>query len=90
MPTDYLIRFVQVHETFRRPEIEALAVLADINIEFLSYSEYVCSILSYTTSMGYSSYSSSSCSSLMESSLPSVSSDFAMKRLLEISSVETF
>ena len=46
MPTDYLIRFVQVHETFRKPEIEALAVLADINIEFLSYNEYVCSVLS--------------------------------------------
>lgn len=34
---DYLIRFVQMHETFRRPEIEALAELASINIEFLSY-----------------------------------------------------
>ncbi len=38
---DYLIRFVQIHETFRKPEIEALAVLADVNVEFLFYSENV-------------------------------------------------
>ena len=38
---DYLIRFVQMHETFRKPEIQALATLANINIEFLIYSEYV-------------------------------------------------
>ncbi|KIW06605.1 uncharacterized protein PV09_02320 [Verruconis gallopava] len=34
---EYLIRFVQMHETFRKPEIEALAELAQINVEFLSY-----------------------------------------------------
>lgn len=39
---DYLIRLVQIHESFRKPEIRALAVLADINVEFLVYSEYVC------------------------------------------------
>ena len=39
---DYLIRFVQIHETFRKPEIEALAVLTDVDVEFLSYSEDVC------------------------------------------------
>ena len=38
---DFLIRFVQVHESFRRPEIQALAVLANVNVEFLSYSENV-------------------------------------------------
>lgn len=38
---DYLIRFVQIHETFRRPEIEALAILANVNIEFLSYTQDV-------------------------------------------------
>lgn len=38
---EFLIRFVQVHETFRKPEIEALAALADINAEFLLYSENV-------------------------------------------------
>lgn len=39
---EYLVRFVQVHESFRKPELEALAVLANVNLEFLSYSEYVC------------------------------------------------
>lgn len=39
---DFLIRFVQIHETFRKPEIEALAVLADVNVEFIFYSESVC------------------------------------------------
>lgn len=39
---DYLIRLVQVHESFRKPEIQALAVLANINVEFLVYSERVC------------------------------------------------
>ncbi len=38
---DYLIRFVQIHETFRKPEIEALAILANVDVEFLSYSETV-------------------------------------------------
>lgn len=39
---DFLIRFVQIHETFRKPEIEALALLANVNVEFLFYSENVC------------------------------------------------
>ena len=38
---DFLIRFVQIHETFRKPEIEALAVLANVNLEFLLYTESV-------------------------------------------------
>ena len=38
---DYLIRLVQVHESFRKPEIQALAVLAQINVVFLVYCEYV-------------------------------------------------
>lgn len=38
---EYLIRFVQVHQTFRRAEIESLAILADVNIEILNYDEYV-------------------------------------------------
>ena len=42
MSLDYLVRFVQVHETFRQPELEALAFLANINLEFLFYSESVC------------------------------------------------
>ena len=39
---DFLIRFVQTHETFRKPEVEALAVLANVNVEFIFYSEIVC------------------------------------------------
>ncbi|TVY82003.1 tRNA (guanine(10)-N2)-methyltransferase [Lachnellula suecica] len=35
---EYMIRFTQVHETFRLPEIEALAVLEGIDLEVLSYS----------------------------------------------------
>lgn len=41
MSIDCLVRLVQAHETFRRPELEALAVLAEIDLEFLFYSEYV-------------------------------------------------
>ncbi|PGH18553.1 hypothetical protein AJ79_00332 [Helicocarpus griseus UAMH5409] len=36
---EYLIRFVQVHESFRKSEIEALATLVGTNVEFLTYSE---------------------------------------------------
>lgn len=39
---DYLIRFIQMHETFRKPETDALADLAGLSIEWLSYSEDVC------------------------------------------------
>ncbi|KAI9874873.1 MAG: hypothetical protein M1830_009186 [Pleopsidium flavum] len=37
---DYLIRLVQVHESFRKAEILALAVLAEIHVEILAYYEY--------------------------------------------------
>jgi tRNA G10 N-methylase Trm11 len=33
-----MIRFTQVHETFRLAEIEALAVLERVKLEILSYS----------------------------------------------------
>ncbi|KAI9819900.1 MAG: hypothetical protein M1827_006470 [Pycnora praestabilis] len=36
---EFLIRFVQVHEGFRRPEIHALADLLNVPIAFLTYSE---------------------------------------------------
>jgi tRNA G10 N-methylase Trm11 len=38
---EYLIRFTQVHETFRLAEIEALAVLENIKLEIVSYSPTV-------------------------------------------------
>ena len=38
---EYLIRFAQAHETFRRPEINALASLAGIDLEIVSYDQFV-------------------------------------------------
>lgn len=38
---DYLVRFVQWHETFRRPEAESLAELQGLAIEWVSYSHNV-------------------------------------------------
>ena len=35
---DYLIRFSQSYETFRLPEIEALAVIEGVDLKVLSYS----------------------------------------------------
>jgi tRNA (guanine10-N2)-methyltransferase len=40
---EYMIRFTQVHETFRLAEIKALAVLEGIDLEVLSYSPSVSS-----------------------------------------------
>lgn len=31
-----------MHESFRKPEIEALATLAGVNVEFIEYNECVC------------------------------------------------
>jgi hypothetical protein len=39
---EYLIRLAQMHETFRRPELEALAVLHNVDLEILEYSDEVC------------------------------------------------
>ena len=38
---DFLIRFSQVHESFRKPEIEALAQLFDLEYQWIHYKEYV-------------------------------------------------
>lgn len=38
---EYLIRFAQAHESFRKAEIEALAALVGVNVEFLVYTEDV-------------------------------------------------
>ena len=38
---EYLIRFAQLHETFRRPEIESLALLEGVDLEFVFYDEKV-------------------------------------------------
>lgn len=41
---EYLIRFIQTHESFRRAEINALAELNGLNIEWLIYSDNVGSM----------------------------------------------
>jgi tRNA G10 N-methylase Trm11 len=38
---EYLIRFAQVHESFRRPELQALATMAGVDFEIVSYNQYV-------------------------------------------------
>jgi tRNA (guanine10-N2)-methyltransferase len=43
---EYLIRFAQCHENFRKPEIQALATLVGADIEFLSYNDHVSDELS--------------------------------------------
>lgn len=37
----YLIRFIQTHESFRKPETDALAELAGLDIDWIFYSEDV-------------------------------------------------
>ena len=39
---DYLIRFIQMHESFRKSETDALAELASLNLQWVFYSENVC------------------------------------------------
>lgn len=38
---EYLVRLVQLHETFRRPELEALAQMAKVDMEIVEYLEDV-------------------------------------------------
>jgi tRNA G10 N-methylase Trm11 len=40
MPT-YLIRLAQAHESFRKVELQALAELAGVELEFIKYEENV-------------------------------------------------
>jgi len=40
-PNLYLVRMAQVHSSFRKPELEALALMAGVEVEFVQYSEYV-------------------------------------------------
>jgi hypothetical protein len=59
---EYLIRFAQVHESFRRPEIQALAALAEIDLEIICYNEFVGVL--FTISSGCGSPSISDCNDL--------------------------
>jgi tRNA G10 N-methylase Trm11 len=38
---EYLVRLVQVHESFRKAELQALADLAGTDLEFVKYDEDV-------------------------------------------------
>ena len=38
---EYLVRLVQVHESFRKAELEALAELTGVEMEIILYSEDV-------------------------------------------------
>lgn len=38
---EYLVRFVQVHESFRKPELDALAGLAGVHLDTVTYSKDV-------------------------------------------------
>jgi len=38
---EYLVRLIQVHESFREPELWALAKLANVHLEILQYNEKV-------------------------------------------------
>lgn len=38
---EYLVRLVQVHESFRKAELEALAELTGVEMEIILYSENV-------------------------------------------------
>ena len=44
----YMIRFTQVHETFRLAEIKALAELEKIDLKILSYDRNVSRLLQAT------------------------------------------
>lgn len=44
---EYLIRFAQAHESFRQAEIQALADLAGVKLEFIHYDKNVSSINSF-------------------------------------------
>ena len=41
MELEYLIKFAQVHETFRRAEIEALAIVENISLTVVDYNNEV-------------------------------------------------
>lgn len=38
---DFLIKFAQAHETFRLPEIKALAIVEGVDMEIVTYDEDV-------------------------------------------------
>lgn len=47
---DYLVRFAQVHETFRKVELQALADLAGVDLKVVRYDESVGVLIPITFS----------------------------------------
>jgi tRNA G10 N-methylase Trm11 len=41
---EFLVRLVQQHESFRKPELEALGQLHNLELKFVTYNETVGSI----------------------------------------------
>lgn len=39
---EFLVRLAHCHFSFRQPELEALASLFDVDLEFVYYSDEVC------------------------------------------------
>lgn len=39
---EYLVRLVQMHESFRKAEIQALADIVGVTVDFIKYDEDVC------------------------------------------------
>lgn len=56
---EYLIRFSQTYETFRLPEIQALAVIEGIDLEVISYSLDVGPV--YFISSSHAALSTTTC-----------------------------
>ncbi len=46
---EFLIRLVQTHEDFRLAELEALAAIAGVHVEMVSYSKTVRSMMNTCT-----------------------------------------
>jgi tRNA G10 N-methylase Trm11 len=45
----YLVRFAQAHETFRKVELQALADIAEVPVHFIKYEEDVSGFLCLPT-----------------------------------------
>jgi tRNA G10 N-methylase Trm11 len=41
----YMIRLAQCHESFRVPELQAVATAIGVDLEIVSYDDYVCAFL---------------------------------------------
>lgn len=58
---DYLIKSAQQHESFRRPELEALAALARIDLKIVEYDPEVRMPRQKVVVLTYDSHHTASC-----------------------------